>query len=150
MAARDKKSKKPSATSLKPREEIVFFVDASLGSKVVPQALRNAGAKVEIHDDHFAQGTPDETWLRSVGERGWVVLTKEDRIRFHDLEKKALLAAGTRAFVLTAKGLRGAENGAILAAALKSVYHFLENHPAPFIAKISRSGTVALIPLDSR
>jgi hypothetical protein len=33
----------------------VFFVDRSLGKHVVPGALRAAGARVEVHDDHFPQ-----------------------------------------------------------------------------------------------
>src|SRR3989344_8160221 len=99
MDARDKKSKKRSATSSsKPLDEIVSFIDRSLGRKAVATALRNAGARVEVHDDHLPQDAKDEEWLRYVGEREWVVLTQDDRIRFHYHERTALLQA---------KGLRG-------------------------------------------
>ena len=47
---------------------------------------------MEIHDDHFAPDTPDTVWLAEVGARGWVVLTKDSRIRRHPLELQALLA----------------------------------------------------------
>jgi hypothetical protein len=48
----------------------VFFVDRSLGKHVVPDALRAAGAHVEVHDDHFAQDALDEVWLPAVGQNG--------------------------------------------------------------------------------
>jgi hypothetical protein len=48
---------------------------------------------VEVHDDHFAPDAPDAVWLRVVGERGWVVLTKDERIRRRPLEREALLTA---------------------------------------------------------
>jgi len=36
----------------------------------VATALRDAGATVEIHDDHFPPDALDETWLHAVGHRG--------------------------------------------------------------------------------
>ena len=83
MAARAKRSKRPSAASFgsKPPEPLVFFIDRSLGRKIVAQALREISETVEIHDDHFAPDAKDEAWLAEVGKRGWIVLTKDDRIR---------------------------------------------------------------------
>ena len=148
MDARDKRSKKRSATSSsKPLDEIVFFIDRSLGRKAVATALRNAGARVEVHDDHLPQDAKDEEWLRYVGKREWVVLTQDDRIRFHYHERKALLQAKVCAFVLTAKGLRGEENGAIIVSALPAIRRMLVKHPCPFIAKITRGADVALFDL---
>jgi hypothetical protein len=73
MDVQKKRSKKRSATnSSKLLDEIVFFIDRSLGRKAVATALRNAGARVEVHDDHLPQDAKDEEWLRYVGEReGW-------------------------------------------------------------------------------
>lgn len=147
MAAREKKSKKRSATSLRPLDEFVFFIDRSLGRKAVANALRQTGARVEVHDDHLPQDARDEEWLRFVGARGWVVLTQDDRIRFHPHERRALLQAGVCAFVLTAKGLRGEENGAIIVQALPAIRRMLSKQPGPFIARITRGADVALFEL---
>ncbi|MEW6353663.1 MAG: hypothetical protein AB1469_05130 [Pseudomonadota bacterium] len=92
MGGPKKKSKRRSARSLKPLDEIVFFIDRSLGKKAVTDALRAAGARAEVHDDHLPQDAKDETWLRYVGERNWVVLTQDDRIRFHHHERAALFS----------------------------------------------------------
>lgn len=135
MDGRNKKSKKRSATSLKPLNEIAFFID------------RSPGARVEVHDDHLPQDAKDEVWLRYVGARNWVVLTQDDRIRFHDHERTALLQAKVCAFVLTAKGLRGEENGTIIAKALPAIRRILSKHPRPFIARITRGAGVALFEL---
>lgn len=147
MDGRKKKSKKRSATSLKPLDEIVFFIDRSLGKKAVAEALRAAGARVEVHDDHLPQDAKDEEWLRYVGTRNWVVLTQDDRIRFHHHERTALLQAKVCAFVLTAKGLRGEENGTIIVNALPTIRRMLSKHPGPFIARITRGADVALFEL---
>ena len=88
-------------------EPSVFFIDRSLGKKIVAQALRDIGETVEIHDDHFAPDAKDEDWLVEVGKRGWIVLTKDDRIRYRATERTALASARVRAFVLTSSQLQG-------------------------------------------
>ncbi|MBI4490881.1 MAG: hypothetical protein HY694_17490 [Deltaproteobacteria bacterium] len=84
-------------------------MDRSLGKKVIAQALRDLGETVEIHDDHFSPDAKDEDWLLEVGRRGWVVLTKDDRIRYRITEQTALRKARVRAFVLTSSQLQGKE-----------------------------------------
>ncbi len=83
----------------------VFFTDRDLGKRF-PQILAAAGTTVERHRDHFAHDCPDEAWLESVGQRGWVVVT-------HD-------AAFAKPFVAT----------------LPRITAFLDKHEAPFIAKM--------------
>jgi hypothetical protein len=48
---------------------LIVFLDRSLGKHIVAEALRQAGAAVEVHDDHFLQDARDEEWLREVGQR---------------------------------------------------------------------------------
>jgi hypothetical protein len=100
----------------------------------VPDALRRAGAVVEAHADHFAPDAPDETWLTVVGERRWVVVTKDKAIRYRETELAALKAARVAAFVLTAKGLTGPANGEVLVKALPAVRRFLVGNRPPFVA----------------
>lgn len=90
---------------------LVFFIDRSLGRKYVTEALRTAGATVVAHDDHFPQTTPDVEWLAEVGRRGWVVFSKDERIRRNRIEREALEAAHVRAFFLTQQDITGHEMG---------------------------------------
>lgn len=124
--------------------EPVFFVDRSLGSVDVPAGLRAAGATVEIHDDHFPQTQADVDWLPIVGESGWVVLTKDRRIRTRNLESQALLDAGVAAFVLTAGDVTGGEMAAALVKALPRMRRMAAKLVRPFIAAVSRAGDVTL------
>ena len=84
-------SKKPS--DAKPPDGTVFFIDRSLGVEPIKTELINSGLVVEIHDDHFARDEEDHVWLKTVGERGWVVLTKDQRLRYRPLEISALRAS---------------------------------------------------------
>jgi hypothetical protein len=110
----------------------------------VPNALREAGAVIEVHADHFAPDAPDEAWLAAVGERGWVVITKDKAIRHRETELAALKAARVAAFVLTAAGLTGPANGAVLARALPAMRRVLIGNRPPFVAAISASSRITL------
>ena len=145
MAARAKRSKRPSAASSgsKLPEHFVFFIDRSLGRKIVAQALREIGETVEIHDDHFAPDAKDEDWLVEVGKRGWIVLTKDDRIRYRVTERTALTSSRVRAFVLTSSQLQGTEMAAAFVTALPRIKRLIAKQAPPFIGRISRSGKVS-------
>jgi predicted nuclease of predicted toxin-antitoxin system len=100
---------------------------------------------VQIHDDHFRQETPDEEWLREVGQRSWIVLTKDTQTRYRAHERAALMQAGVRTFVLVAKNLSGREMADVLVKALPAIRRFVANHQPPFIAKVTRSSAVSMV-----
>jgi predicted nuclease of predicted toxin-antitoxin system len=135
-------SKKQSAA--KPPDGTVFFIDRSLGVEPIRQDLVNSGLAVEIHDDHFARDEEDRIWLQAVGKRGWVVLTKDQRLRNRPLEIGALRASNARVFVLTAGNLRGGQIAAVFLAALPRIFITLHSRPGPFIARVSQSGRVTI------
>src|SRR5438876_11762880 len=119
MVANARKSKRRSAASLPSLpDRFVFFTDANLGRRVVPDALRAAGEEVKVHDDCFPAGTFDSVWLREVGKKGWVILTKDSRIRYRRNEMEALLSSGARSFVLVSRNLPGTEMAKIFVRAL--------------------------------
>lgn len=124
----------------------VFFVDRSLGRHVVADALRAAGARVEVHDDHFPQDAPDEVWLPVVGQREWAVLTKDDRIRYRQAETTAAASAGVALFIFVGKGMRGTAIADALVTALPAMTEMLATQRRPFVAKVSRAGAVTLLP----
>lgn len=127
-------------------ESLVFFVDRSLGRRAIPDALRDAGARIELHDDHFSQDAQDQVWLTEVGKRDWVVLTKDKHIRYRAVETNALISAKVRAFVLTARGdLTGAEIGQIFVKALPAMRRICETGRGPIVAHVSRDGTVRIM-----
>jgi predicted nuclease of predicted toxin-antitoxin system len=116
-------SKKPSVA--KPPEGTVFFIDRSLGVEPIRTSLVDAGLGVEIHDDHFDRDADDRLWLRDVGARGWVILTKDQRLRYRPLELAALRASRASVFILVAGNLRGCEIAAVFVKALPRIYKIL-------------------------
>jgi len=126
--------KRRSSTNAPP--DPIFFTDRDLG-KLFPQILREAGVRVERHDDHFVDTTTDEEWLEVIGTRGWVALTHNERIRYTPLQRDTLMQAGVRTFILIGRApLRElAEN---FAQSFDRIRRFLAKHPEPFIAKVKR------------
>ena len=88
-------------------EPWVFFLDRSMGSRLVADALRVRGEIVEAHDAHFAKDAADVEWLGAVGRKRWVVVSKDDRIRLNEVERMALTEAGVAAFFLGRSDLTG-------------------------------------------
>jgi len=107
--------------------------------------LQEAGAKVERARLHFPPGTPDEVWLATAGKRGWIVFTRDKRIRYRALERESLLEAEVRAFVFIGGNMTSAETAAALAKAWPTVARIAASEPPPFIYHIGRSGGVTKV-----
>lgn len=129
-----------------PRKAITFFIDRSLGSRLVPEALRALGASVELHKDHFAADAPDADWIAEVGRRGWAILTKDKWIRHRPLERRAVIATRGRLFALTTGNLSGEEIARVFAKHLQKMTDIARSERTPFIARMSRYGIVVEHP----
>ena len=106
--------RKPSVAKLP--DGTVFFIDRSLGVEPLRTGLIEAGLTVTVHDDYFARDEEDRVWLQRVGELGWVVFTKDKKLRYRPLEIAALRQIAARVFVLTAGNLRGNEIASVFSA----------------------------------
>lgn len=114
----------------------------------MPEALRKAGVDVRVHDELFHQGTPDVDWLRMAGLERWVVVTRDDRIRYNALEKQAVVAAKLRFFSITSSSLTGDEAAELIVSAMPAIERLSRQHARRgFIAKISRGPDVKIIEL---
>jgi len=117
-----------------------FFLDYQIGRFVVAEALRAAGARVEVHIDHFAQNAPDVEWIPQVGWRQWILITKDQNIRRNMLERMAYEAASLRGFVVTGKDMTGAELAELLVRCLPGMVRRAAGRPGPLLFSISRAG----------
>lgn len=93
-----------------------FLVDRSLGRHHLPNALRDLGFVVhtlaDVYGERRAQEIADREWIERAGQENWVVLTKDDRIRYRRVERDAFVAANLRVFCLTTAKLRGEDQTA--------------------------------------
>jgi hypothetical protein len=127
-----------------------FFIDRSLGRHIVPDALRAAGAAIhvmaDVYGERVGQGLPDTDWLRDAGDRGWVVLMKDDKIRYRPAELEALTTSGVRVFCLTNANLRGADMAKRFADQLPKIIRVATDRPGPYIYGVYADGVRALWP----
>jgi len=124
---------------------VILFVDEGMGRYVVPEAIRAAGVRAEVHRDHFQAGTPDSEWIEEVTKRGWVIVGKDKGHRFEPLEMLAIQRSGARLFTLASGKRSGPENAQAIVKALGAMSRFDATHTPPYVARITRSGTVEAI-----
>jgi hypothetical protein len=121
-------------------ETLTLFLDESLDCESVATALESAGAKVERATKNFPKGTTDEIWLEAAGQHKWIVLTRDKRIRYRQLERKSLEEAGVRAFVFIGGNVTIKDTAAILVTALPRIPNISTDNAGPFIYHIGRAG----------
>jgi hypothetical protein len=147
MGANRRKSSKQSSTNdryQKQLKEVTFYLERSLGGRIILEELRKAGLRIESHAKWFRPDTADEAWLPEVGKKNWKVLMRDQRIGTRKVEVEALLNSGVQAFVLTSGNLKNAENAAIIVKALPRILKMLAQNDFPFIARITRQSTVRI------
>jgi hypothetical protein len=123
----------------------ILFVDRSLG-KSVGYLLRDAGAIVELHDDHFPQTELDKTWIPNVSGRGWVILTKDKNIRRPRGEREHVLLARARVFTLASGNMRGQDMAAAFIEHLAEIERIAVKQTPPFVYVVAAGVLRQLLP----
>lgn len=72
----------------------------------------------------------DEDWIELAGRENWVVLTKDDRIRYRRVERDAFVGVRLRVFCLTK--LRGEEETACFVSNINRILQ-RARRPGPYI-----------------
>lgn len=113
-------------------------------------ALHEAGSVVhtmaDVYGERVGQGLGDTEWLRDAGDAGWVVLMKDDRIRYRPAELEALKVAGVRAFCLTNANLRGEEMAQRFVDQLPEITRIASEHAGPYVFGVYADGVRPLWP----
>jgi hypothetical protein len=104
----------------------------------------------DVYGERIGQGLADSDWLRDVGGKSWVVLMKDDRIRYRPAELEALMEAGVRAFCLTNANLRGAEMAEWFVDQLPTITRIASEQAGPYIYGVYANGVRALWPKSRR
>jgi hypothetical protein len=125
-----------------------LFLDRSLGRRQVPDLLRAAGLRLrtlaEVYGIPADETIADVDWLTRAGRENWVVLMKDERIRYRPAERAALVDHRVRAFCLTSGNLRAEMVQLYLAVLAKLTTACAA--PGPFLYVVSRAGS----PLPAR
>ncbi len=106
--------------------------------------MLEAGEDVKLHDDDFEPDAKDEEWIPVVCQNGWIILTKDEKIAYRQIEKRRVTENNGRMFVLVSQNLSGSVMGESFTKALKSIKKMALQNPGPFIAKVYRDGKVSM------
>lgn len=95
-----------------------FFLDRSLGGKIVPGALRAAGWQVvtiaEMYGKTPAQHVLDPQWIRDATAAGLALLTADRKTLSNPLELEAIEQSGAVLFTLPTGSLTGPQRASRL------------------------------------
>jgi PIN domain-containing protein len=127
-----------------PPERFILFIDrdACAWSGKLDAALRLANIPFEAHRDHFAHDTPDSDWLREVGRKGWLVLTRDQNIRRKPDELAALREADVIVFALTSGNLSAQETADIVVGAWPKMQRLAAETAPPAVFSVTRGGDI--------
>lgn len=118
----------------------MIFIDRSV-PKGVADAVKTMRDDVLWLEDEFPHDVPDEEWLALAGERGWLVITHDRKIRTRPGERKAIMDNGVACFILTYKqDLKKEEIVLLIASTLEEMERRFETTPRPFIYTVNKSG----------
>lgn len=96
-------------TSVEPSpQQLECFLDRCLGRHLVAATLRAEDWSVRTLAEVYGgreETVPDDEWLERCADEGWIVLTKDKRIRRRPAEIEALRIHSVRAFVLASGNL---------------------------------------------
>lgn len=87
----------------------------------------------------------DADWIRDITGRGWVIFTRNGKIRNNPLERRTFIRCGARVFNIRNGGASAAEVGKCLRCAKTRIEQILAHTAAPFIVGISLNGDVTFI-----
>ncbi len=77
-----KSGKRSASSSGSPPEPAPLFIDRCAWSAALGGALAQAGIPFVAHREHVTHDTPDEEWLAAAADKGWLVVTRDQRMLY--------------------------------------------------------------------
>lgn len=119
-----------------------FFFDNNL-SPVLVAGLRGLGEDVQHLRDVFPANTKDAVWIPKVAESGWILVTRDKRIRTRPLEAEALVRSGLSAFFFIQRRDPDLWGWAeLVVRRWREMKQLAERERKPFLFAISERGTI--------
>jgi PIN like domain len=125
----------------------MIFLDRSI-PKGVADALKQVRDDVAWLEDKFPHDVKDAMWLPEAGKHGWLVISRDKRIRSRPGERRALMEGGVGCFILTQKqDLTRWGFLRLIVLALDDMERVYADKSKPFICAVGRTGTIKQIAL---
>ena len=146
-----KKSKKLSASNNAAQPSYpLLFINRCAWSNRLGEALTAVGIKFTPHHDHFERACADDDWLPVVGMKGWVVVTRDKRIRHKPNELQALKQNSVIAIVLSSGSSNqasAADTAELLLRTLPKLMRMIKASKPPLVLTVSMMGTISSVKL---
>jgi PIN like domain len=79
---RTSRKRSVASSTAKRLEAAVFYLDESNYSRVLADYLETAGILIRRPGKDVPFGTPDELWLATARAKKWIVLMRDQRVRY--------------------------------------------------------------------
>lgn len=143
MGSRKKTSSGRSSSSSKLPDDPVYLADHCLGGKLIVDRMSVVGETVHRLVDILPEDAPDTAVIDEVARRGWVLLTRDKRIRRRPIERNAVL--NSRIAVFLAPGGTGEVIADAIVKARHRVRQWLLKHDRPLISRIGADGRLTVV-----
>jgi predicted nuclease of predicted toxin-antitoxin system len=118
----------------------VIFVNGSIPRSAADE-LTKIGKDAKWKGELFPLDTKDPVWLRAAGINGWIVITRDKRIRSRPGEREAIMAHSVGCFILTYRNdLKRDEIARVVLASIDAIEEKFRTTPRPFIYTVSKDG----------
>ena len=145
---------KPSDISTQPPpDKPTLLLDENLSSADIALFLRRLPKEwtIELCTEHLPRGATDVDVIKFCAERGWILISCDDRIRFVPANKKAALDNHVLAFMFHDGNHQGVEIAAALIVGRKKIIQTIRKNAGPLLARIHMDGDVyAFHPQESK
>lgn len=123
---------------------LVFLLDEDLASSSIVDKLSGAGLQVRTVPEEFGRGCKDSDWLPRAGERGYVVLTRDQAIRRTPMEAAIVREARVLYFALTSGNLTATQMAAAILTAVPQIEGLVRSRRGrrAVMARITAGGKV--------
>lgn len=111
------------------------------------EALVAAGVTVKRPGIDIPFGTQDDVWLAIAGALGWIVLSRDQRVRHRALEIYSLREAQVGAFVLTAGQATAQATAEVVIAKLSKMVNISRSERRPFLYTLGITGVLSKVKL---
>lgn len=118
----------------------MIFVNGSIPRSAADE-LTKIGKDAKWKGELFPLDTKDPVWLRAAGINGWIVITRDKRIRSRPGEREAIMAHSVGCFILTYRNdLKRDEIARVVLASIDAIEEKFRTTPRPFIYTVSKDG----------
>jgi predicted nuclease of predicted toxin-antitoxin system len=117
-----------------------FFFDNNLSYRLV-DGLKAFGEDVVHLTEYFSADEKDTVWLEYIGQNGWVLITRDEKIRWNPAELAAFRRNRVGAFFLGGKNKSGWDLIQQIIRVWPTINDYAEHTNKPYAFRIPPNGT---------